>query len=399
MIGLVVFAALQAAAPSAAPPADPTGSPTIVVTGHRLKDYAAALETCIAAHCPPRQDIVASIRYAEAQFKSGDYHGARETLAKATHRNADAAPQEPLAVSQLYLAQANVAAHFGEQRDVRAATLSSARVADDYLPAGDPDRLGADLRAADWRLESQRFERVRNRSISDAAYTRIAAEARAAGQPAIAAAADLHHAWARHARHDDDGALALLAAVDSGEGAGNGDAARPYRLATSVLTARIARDRGDRHAIDAAIAAMRAEPDDHPPVLVYSPPLPAPTDPAYQADPTTIQNDLITRPVDSSGLQWIDIGFAIRSDGTVDSPEVLRGSRKTDWARPLLSWIAARRYSPTTGDDAAPGHYRVERFTLTADFAIPIGSLIRRRISKPRYEALDLTDEAPRAAS
>ena len=398
MIALVVFAALQTAAlpPAAAvPPADPTASPTIVVTGHRLKDYAAALDTCIAAHCPPRQDIVASIRYAEAQFKSGEYRGARETLAKATHRNANAGPQEPVALSQLYLAQANVAAHFGEQRDVRAATLSSARVADDYLPAGDPDRLFADLRAADWRLASQRLEHSGNPRISDGTFTRIAAEARAAGHPDIAAAADLHHAWAIHGRRDDDGAAQLLAGIMASTDA----AVRPYRLAARVLTARIAREHGDKQAIDAAIAAMRAEPDGHAPILVYSPPFPEPTDPAAVADPVSIQVDSVTRSSDMNGLQWVDIGFAIRADGTVDDPQVLRGSHTDGWAKPLLAMVAARRYSPTTGDDLAPGHYRVERFTLTADFATPSGSLIRRRVSRPRFEALDLTDDAPRAAS
>lgn len=387
----------------AAPTADALAAPTITVTGRHVKDYAAALDACVAAHCPPRQDIVASVRYAEALFKVGDYHGAREVLAKATHRNADVGAQEPLALSQLYLAQANVAAHFGEQRDVASATIASARVADDYLPAGDRDRLFADLRLADWRLMSQSLERTkRNCAIADADYIRIAADARATGHPDIAAAADLHHARALHARRDDDGALALLAAVDSGEGAdgrgtAGGDAARPYRLAARVLTARIARARGDKHAIDAVITAMRADPDSHGPILVFSPPVPRPTDPAYQADPAAI-SDLITRPGDYSGLQWVDIGFSIRSDGTVDDPEVLRGSRKADWAQPLLNWIAARRYSPTTGDEAAPGHYRVERFTLTADFATPVGSLIRRRISTPRYQQLDLTDDAPRTA-
>lgn len=403
LIHLVAAQLAAAAAPAAAALAAPAeAAPAITVTGHRLKDYAAALDGCVVAHCPPRQDIVASVRYAEALFKVGDYHGAREVLAKATHRNAGFGAQEPLALSQLYLAQANVAAHFGEQRDVASATIASARVADDYLPAGDRDRLFADLRLADWRLMSQSLERTKlNRAIADPDYVRIAAAARAAGHPDIAAAADLHHAWALHARRDDDGALALLATVDGGEGAvghgaAGGDTARPYRLAARVLTARIARARGDRHAIDAVIAAMRADPDSHGPILVFSPPMPRPTDPAYQADPTAIQTDLITRPGDYSGLQWVDIGFSIRSDGSVDDPEVLRGSRQADWARPLLGWIAARRYSPTTGDEAAPGHYRVERFTLTADFQTPVGSLIRRRISAPRYEQLDLTDGEPK---
>lgn len=366
-------------------------APTITVTGHRLSDYAAAVAACVAAHCPPRQDIVASIRYAEAQFKAGDYHGSRATLASAVARNAGAGPAEPLALSQLYLAQATVATRFGEQRDVRQATIDSARIADTYLPVGDPDRLGADLRLADWRLGSQRRERDGNPYVADAAFTRIAAEARAANHPDIAAAADLHHAWALHGRRDDDGAARLLAAVVAMPDA----AARPYRLAARVLTARIARQRGDAGAIDVAIAAMRAQPEGHAPVLVYSPPLPQPVDPADRHDGRTLPTDSVTRPGEMNGLQWVDIGFAIRSDGTVDDPEVLRGSRSSGWAKPLLGMIAARRYSPTTGDDATPGHFRLERFTLTADFDTPVGSLIRRRTRTPRFEVLDVTDGAP----
>ncbi len=179
---------------------------------------------------PPRADIVVSVRYAEALFRSGKYVGAREVLARATHRNAGAGPVEPLALSQLYLAQANVAAHLGEQRDVRDATLASARVADDFLPAGDRDRLLADLRLADWRLDSQRLERTsHNPAVADAAYARIAEEARASGHADVAAAADLHLAWALHARHADARAGRLLAGV----AAGTDPAARPYRLAAS----------------------------------------------------------------------------------------------------------------------------------------------------------------------
>lgn len=387
MLAYLVALQVAAAAPAAESPA------TITVTGNRVADYAAALDACVAAHCSPRRDIVASIRYAEALFRVGDYHGAREMLARATRRNARVGEQEPLALSQLYLAQANVAVHFGEQNDVKSATVASARVADTYLPAGDPDRLGADLRLADWRLSSQSLERTkRNRAIADADYTRIAGEARASGHQDIAADADLHHAWALHARHDDDAALALLGAIS----AVTDPAVAPYRLAARITTARIAYARGDRKAINVVVASLHSNFGSDAPILIYSPPFPRPTDPAYRSTSLGPVDDNITRPVDLNGLQWADIGFAIRSDGSVDTPEVVRGSRRVDWAGPLIAMIADRRYSPTAGNEAAPGHYRVERYTLTADFGTPIGSLIRRRVGAPRYQQLDLTDDAPR---
>jgi hypothetical protein len=167
--------------------------------------------------------------------------------------------------------------------------------------------------------------------------------------------------------------------------------ARPYRVAARVLTARIARARGDKAATDAMIAALQNDPDKGAPTLVYSPPYAKPTDPVHH-DPFEVTADTQTRSGDVRGLLWVDIGFGIRDDGTVATPEVLRSSRTSGWASPLLKMVGARRYTPSTGNDETPGHYRVERYTLTADFGTPIGSLIRRRVSTPRFEQLDLTD-------
>ncbi|QYE35560.1 hypothetical protein KZX46_06185 [Polymorphobacter sp. PAMC 29334] len=183
--------------------------------------------------------------------------------------------------------------------------------------------------------------------------------------------------------------LTTLAAVP-------GDAARPYRLAVRILAARIARDGGDRAAIDAVLLDIVAEPDLDEPMLVYSPPFPEPAD-RVDADRFGVRiEDAIKNVVVSSdyGLQWVDIGFGIAADGSVETPEVLRGSRSSAWAAPLVKMIAGRRYIPSavTGGDDTPGHYRIERYTLTADFEVPIGSLIRRRSNKPHFEQLDLTD-------
>nr|WP_295663051.1 hypothetical protein [Polymorphobacter sp.] len=377
----IVPIALLALVLTTAVPA-PAIEPPITITGTRLKDYAAAVDACVAGPCSPKKDIVVSIRYAEALFRGGDYIGARGVLAKAVRRQAGAGAVEPVALSQLYLAQANVAAHYGEQRDVRTATYASARVTHEFLPADSPDRLWADLRVADLRL-------VNDRADGFKAYRKVAADARAAGQPSIAAAADIHRAWALHKTRLDSEAVRLLAEL----AATPGDAARPYRLVARVLTARIARDRGDKAAIDTVLRDIAGEPDPGQPLLVYSPPLPRPTDPFY-VDPFDVPVDHVVKSSDYAGLQWVDIGFGIATDGTVDTPEVLRSSRSSTWAAPLVKMIAGRRYTPsaaTAGDDV-PGHYRIERYTLTADFSVPVGSLIRRRSREPHYEELDLTD-------
>lgn len=110
MLSLVLAAVIQTVvAPEVAPPF--AAPPPITMTGTRLQDYAVSLDARVAAHCPPRADTVASIPNAEALFRRGDYRVVREVLAKSTARNAHAGAVEPVALSPLYLAQANVAAH------------------------------------------------------------------------------------------------------------------------------------------------------------------------------------------------------------------------------------------------------------------------------------------------
>lgn len=115
------------------------------------------------------------------------------------------------------------------------------------------------------------------------------------------------------------------------------------------------------------IAALRNDPDNGAPTPVFSPPYPHPTDPVHY-DRFVLTTDTVTRSGDVSGLLWVAIGFGIKDDGTVEAPAVLRSSRGTDGAAPFLTMIAARRYTPSSGNDDPPGHYRIERYTLTADF-------------------------------
>lgn len=95
---------------------------------------------------------------------------------------------------------------------------------------------------------------------------------------------------------------------------------------------------------------------------------------------------------------WVDVGFAIGADGRVESAEILRGSELKGWAKPLVKAIAQRRYSPVAESDDLAGRYRVERYTLTADFGTPKGSLIRRRAGMRRFERIDLTVAPPKPA-
>lgn len=141
-------------------------------------------------------------------------------------------------------------------------------------------------------------------------------DARAAGHADIAAAADLHRVWAQHTRRDNDKALTLLASTAATEG----DPTLQYRIVARVLTALIARKRGDKRTLDAVIAAMAREPDAGAPVLVYNPPYPAPTDPGY-IDLFELAAAIQKRSGDAIGLQWVDTASASARTGRSTRPK------------------------------------------------------------------------------
>jgi hypothetical protein len=134
------------------------------------------------------------------------------------------------------------------------------------------------------------------------------------------------------------------------------------------------------------------------PVLLVSPPYAL--DAATAAERVNGAQDLRdlrnVGAADLSGIQWADVGFWVRPDGRTEDIEILRGSRGRGWMKPALDQIAARRYSASGGAGAEGGVYRVERFTMAAEYQTPKGSLISRRVAKGGYEVLDLT-EAPAA--
>lgn len=94
---MTVFLALllQAAPAAAAPPKD------VVVTGQRLETTANALAECLARHCPPKEDIDASLAHGENLFLAGEYAQARHVLGKARARNLRYAATYPVEVGDL----------------------------------------------------------------------------------------------------------------------------------------------------------------------------------------------------------------------------------------------------------------------------------------------------------
>lgn len=383
MSPIVLLLLLQFSPPPGAAVIDDAG--TITVTAARIDDLTAAAKRCEKNGCAPREDAAVSVAYASALFDDGNYAAAKRVLAATVARTRHAARAEPLALSQLYTAQATLAAHDGDQRTVRRATWASRNAIADMAAAPTIPRLNAEFRLADWQLRAGRS------SGAEARFAALALDAAAAGYPAMAGIAELRRAVALQALGRRRDSRALLEALATRGGEDMAD----VRRAALALAARLAFITGDIAAADAYVARLAEIPLGAQPVLVSSPPMPSPGAARQQSDGfSPVVMDRGPRSAEVQRLQWVDIGFWIKPDGSVDDPAVLRGSRHPDWARPLAAAIAARRYSASTGT----GNYRVERYTLTADYGTPSGSLIRRRSGNPRFEMMEMSAEPPAPA-
>ena len=355
--------------PVAAEPASIDDAGTITVTATRLEDFAAAAARCARGGCATRADVAISVSYASALFDQGNYREAKRQLAAAVTRNRPGAAAEPLAVSQLYAAQATLAMHEGDQTIVRNATWASRNLLADRADLPALPRLTAEFRLADWMLRTGKF------SAAEARYAAITTQARAAGEDDLADVAELRRALTLAAMLRRTHSHALLDAL----AARTGPRADDLRRAALATAARLAFVRGDKPAADGYMARLAAIAPGPEPLLVAAPPLPRP------------------RTAATVALRWVDIGFWVRHDGSVDDAAILRGSDTLDWAQPLLRYVSARRYArftPTAASNPA-GRYRIERYTLTADYAVGAGSLIRRRSANPRFEMMEMSGTEP----
>jgi hypothetical protein len=373
---------------------------TITVTATRLEDLEAAAMRCKRNGCPTREDVATSVAYASALFDKGNYLDARHLLASAVVRTRGAARTEPLAVAQLFNAQATLAMHEGDQAVLRKATWASRNVLA-YAAAVPPlTRLTADFRLADWHL------RTGDRVGAEAGFAAVAKAARAAGREAVADAArrnaadatgldaladaaDLRRAVTLAQMRRQYDSRVLLETLAARTGPESGDVRRAA-LATAARLAFMNDDPAAADAFTARLAGMAAGPE---PMLLSAPPLPTPGG-AGMIDPFTLVSAVASDPATNVTLLWVDIGFWIRPDGRVDDAAILRGSQRTEWAKPLLRYVGGRRYSSFTPDtDSQAGRFRMERYTLTADYVTPIGSLIRRRSDRPRFEMMAMSTE------
>ena len=186
MAGLLLASMLAAA--SAPNPVQPTVSPPITVTARRLEDAEAALRACIARHCPPDEDINATLAYAESLFVTGDYQEARTALRRSLSRNRGAAARFPVPVSDLYRANALVANHLGIEADYERSTWGILGALKKGIPTPDGRHLGARMEIAAMTSRLHGLAEGRN------AYDKLARDADKAGRPDIAAMARLRSA-------------------------------------------------------------------------------------------------------------------------------------------------------------------------------------------------------------
>jgi hypothetical protein len=356
----------------------------IVVTGQKLVEAQAE---CARGGCTPLRDAQATIALAEVRFRDGNYQDAKRLLAAGASRNRDKEAQEPRAVAALYEAYATVSLHEGDRKEYRRAVADQVRVLNAHLPADDPSVLSAATALGDMWIE------LGNYAQAEVTYRGIEERALSGGRDRAAMLAGMKRVWIEAARMQSEKPYRMIDALEQRPVAKEAGFAGALKVLRLRLAARDAKGEEVTRLIRELGKAGGPEP-----VLLVSPPYAL--DAATAAERVNGAQDLRdlrnVGAADLSGIQWADVGFWVRPDGRTEDIEILRGSRGRGWMKPALDQIAARRYSASGGAGAEGGVYRVERFTMAAEYQTPKGSLISRRVAKGGYEVLDLT-EAPAA--
>lgn len=358
--------------------------PPIIVTGSVRTEKVLA--DCLARKCPVREDAVASIKHAQSQFADGAYRDARLTLMASIQRNRGAEAQDPRAVSALWHALGRVTLHDGDVTASRRATMRAGSILARAKSLTDSERQQGAIQVADMMAVSGDATGAIRR------YLAMSDRARAEGNRELANMLMLRALNVQSAGggSDADAKLSRIANDPS-------VSSRVRMMAWSIIAKRKGAAPSDMDALLKTVPG--AEPDEEPRLLW------SPSDPLEQQarnvareaelGNTAILNLVQPRGADLRGKSWVDIGFWIRPDGTVAEPEVLRASGRVPWAAQVVEQFKLRRYAPIQKASAPEGLYKIERVTLTFDYATPIGSLIRRRSGLPSYRTENLRIEKP----
>ena len=391
-LGFLVLAAIPAVAfdqpqtqPSAAAVPD---TPPIVVTGIRTQEFRDRLAACLARHCPPDEDIDATLALAEAQFLNGEYEEGRSVVRASIGRNRRHAARYPEPVSDLYRAHARLSRHLGFDDSAAQSTYEILRMLRAGLPQEDHRHFTARMEIADLQMAMSNATRAR-RELRD-----LARIARAAGREDVALLAELREIWYDYiVDPHGDAKSRLIAMTRSGEAGLRTTGAR-------VLLARIYRAEGETARSDALLAEVGQRSSGHR-RLIFSPDYVLPQQEVPNAlemvlgtaiEPVVALGNTLHRLPDDYRDTWIDVGFWVMPDGRVEGLEVVRRSSRDRWAEPLLEAISGRLYSP-----AAEPTYRLERYTYTSRYDAATGTRQRQHGPRARIEYMDLTANAPAA--
>ncbi|MFS2111753.1 hypothetical protein ACCC88_18830 [Sphingomonas sp. Sphisp140] len=367
----------------------------IVVTGTPLDETDKALRDCLARHCPPAEDIKATLRHSENQFLHGDYRGSLGTLRQSGGRNREYRKQVGPEFADLMRATALVSRHLGEDQLYRVSTLSAQEVLADTLPPNDPARLTSQLEIGDM------YGHVGRVAEAESNYRDVLGKAKAAGLADIAASARLRivnlyillaqsPAAASTYQRKAHAILADMAADPDPR-------AQRFLLAGKLMVARIAADRGDEKEQNEALAYYKAHATTLNPVLISS--KAADLREGRLSDTTSFSksvNGADSRATQQLDGQWFDVSFWVKPDGRVESVDVLRKSKQLagPWAKAVLDTIASRRYAPLPLPPLDPGVLRIERYTYTSPYRRITETRIMQHSPHGRIEMIDLSNDA-----
>ncbi|HSX56388.1 MAG TPA: hypothetical protein VLG14_13880 [Sphingomonas sp.] len=374
----MMLAGQQAVSPPQ--PADAPPQAEVVITGNRMRD---ALDKCLARNCPPEEEVDAAMNAGAESFAAGRYEEAKRTLQRTIARNRKYAGRMPGRVSDLYATYADVTEHEGDKDAFMHATRESVYVLRRELGEGHPASVGVSARIGDMWVKLDKPD------AADGAWRGAAEDAARAGRSDIAGALTFRRAWLALSTGNYADARRLVEQVERGHG--RDPLFVPF---LRVLKARIAIGDGKEEGTDALVAALRGT-GGADPVLVTAPPYPVIDTELGSGMSSTGGVDLASAQVSQllarNDIRWADIGFWVRPDGRTAEAQILRPARNSQWARPLLKQIADRRYALANSGPGGIGVYRVERFTLRADYGVETGSRIRKRTGATTLHVIDLT--------
>ncbi|AOH83392.1 hypothetical protein AWL63_04815 [Sphingomonas panacis] len=344
----------------------------IVVTAEPLSKLQRELDTCLARHCAPKEDIDRSLAYAEGQFVAGDYYGSRQTLLAARRRNARFAAELPVEVSSLHRANARLAGLNGASDQERIDTFDMVGA----LKAG-LDRRDAKVMLARMEVGDLEARQGRPDNALDT-YHRIAAQAHRANLPAVEAFALFRKAALLSAVAQSNASYRSSAREAIAEVERSTDPAfAPFRNGARLIALRMLPAKKQAAAAGAILATIEPV-DTVRPLLAYAPPI--------ETDSMTVTSD------GSDNSEWADVAYTITSDGLVSDVHPVRTSARLNdrWLAIALKALRERRYVPVKTKTMI-GFPRVVRLSFVNDMVNTKGTRIVVRSGQTRVLEIDMT--------